>query len=261
MAQIGVTNAIVLMIQPVRDIDYSVDLLTEDLGLVKARLYGGGKSHLRNFVLPWNSGELTYKITKKTFYSIEDFSINNYHQSISKSLEKIIIACACEEIITYTKVETDCKRFWDMTMGFIDGLDVCKTTYSCITAFYRFLWRYLSLLGLQPEIKNCANCGESFLLDNNKDKSAPNIYYDKTEHQFLCEKCGAIVDSNNTIPISHEALNYLNLTMNATYKTTQGILLSASSQKQLSHILFSMIEDACGRQLLSLKNFKTKVRI
>lgn len=261
------SEALVVSMRPVRDNDQLVTFLTKNEGLLQATLFGGRKSHLRNFVLQWNSGTLFYNKGKKPFITIEDFVVENYHSSVYTNITKLRLCSACEEIVIASKSIATSESYWKWVIGFIDGLDLCNSDYSCVTAFLRFVWRYLYLMGQQPDLSVCQECGSPLI----KNKLAPSgdiqltaacqsdsdfVFYDKSEHEFLCRSCAISLKKGNLVKLSITAVSYLDAVMSCDYKITQTIRLNKSVVGELYSFLVALIEEACESRIYSLNGLK-----
>lgn len=265
------SNAIVIGMDPISENNQLVYFLTENDGLLRATLYGGRKSHLKNYILQWNSGILTYTKSKKDFLTVIDFDVNNFHNSITDNITKLRLATACQEIVINTKSIATGEDYWKWVIGFINGLDLCTTKYGCVTAFLRFVWRYLYLMGMQPDITTCANCKKSIFnntcaLDssntdniNVNNQTADNfdfVLYNKSEHEFLCSNCATQCEDPNTVRLSITAASYLNSIMNCDYKTTQTTKLSNDVILELYNFLIFLIEEACEKPIYAIQSLK-----
>lgn len=240
-----VTHAIVLSIRTVQESNGLVRFLTKEMGVVDATLFGGHKSHLRSLVSPWNSGILYLNEDKKKFLRVSDFDVQNYHISFREDISKMWMVSACAQIILKTQ-DIPSDKFWLTISGFVDGLDLCKTRYECTTGLLRFLWRYLALMGLQPDIARCASCQKSLLT------SQSGAVYDRSEHSFLCKDC--VGGDFAEFAVSAEGVRYLDAVNTLRPGDVRAIRLSDASIAQLRSILFYLIQEVVGSKIDALQS-------
>ena len=157
----------VISLKPQGENNSNVCLLTQTEGIMYATLYGGHKSRLKGLCSPWNTGTVWLSQDTKTgFYKISDFSVNKYHLTFRENLTKYYASSLAAELGILTKCAGNSKDFWALFNGFIDGLDICTEESQCKTGLIRFLWRFLSISGIQPDSLECSGCGKSFLKKN-----------------------------------------------------------------------------------------------
>jgi DNA repair protein RecO (recombination protein O) len=202
-------RALVLKVKSSGESDREAALLTEDAGVVYARLYGGPKSRLRSHVSVFNSGIVyLYHDPVRNSYKISDFDVREWRPAIRESYEATMAA--------YELSETLLKSYgsggdWRAV------LDLAETVLDCIagaipadavldTAVSYFLWHYLGFLGLDIPMDNCACC----------DKALPQtgvFVFDVTEGGFLCSGCAAAVteETHSTVKIAADVYAFLSI--------------------------------------------------
>ena len=145
------TNAIVLNLKPTGENNNSVTLITPDKGIVYATLYGGPKSKLRSLVAQWHSGKVwLYDNPEKKQTKISDFEVTNYHTTFGQNLFKMYAASLAAELAIKTRCAGSTEQCHTLLQGFLDGMELCDEEQSRL-GLIRFLWRYLALMGVQPE--------------------------------------------------------------------------------------------------------------
>ena len=145
------TNAIVLNLKPSGENNSTVTLLTPDKGIIYATLYGGPKSKMKSLVAQWHSGKIwLYDNPEKKQTKISDMEVANYHPSFGHNLFKMYAASLAAEIAIKTKCSGSPEQCFKLISGFFDGMELCDEEQSRL-GLIRFLWRYLALMGVQPE--------------------------------------------------------------------------------------------------------------
>ena len=145
------TNAIVLNLKPSGENNSTVTLLTPDKGIIYATLYGGPKSKMKSLVAQWHSGKIwLYDNPEKKQTKISDIEVVNYHPSFGQNLFKMFAASLAAEIAIKTKCSGSPEQCFKLVHGLFDGMELCDEEQSRL-GLIRFLWRYLALMGVQPE--------------------------------------------------------------------------------------------------------------
>lgn len=235
------TLATVISIKPSGKNNSSVTFLSQEEGIVYATMYGGFKSKMKSLVSPWNTGTAYFSVTAAGNYKISDFDVKNYHLSFRENLLKFWAASLAAEIALKTKCAGSPQKCWALTNGFLDGLELCKENDQCTAGLIRFLWRYLALLGIQPESSVCCCCGK---------KIQDGAFFNFAENGFLCRNCA---QSKNPLEIPQNGIEYLSAVSVLSPKEARKIPLSRESVSAVKQLVFYLMENACGSELVSLK--------
>ena len=75
------------------------------------------------------------------------------------------------------------EQCWKLVSGFLDGLELATEEQGRL-GLVRFLWRFLELLGVQPDSSYCGSCGKSFITE--KHSPADMAYYNRFDNDFIC---------------------------------------------------------------------------
>ena len=248
------TSAIVLSLRPLGENNSSVTLLTSDNGIVYAVLYGGPKSRLRSLVAQWNSGKVwLYENPEKNQIKISDFEVVNYHSSFSQNLFKSYAASLAAEIAIKTRCAGSASQCHRLVSGFLDGMELCDEEQSRL-GLLRFLWRYLELLGIQPNSHACCNCGKTFL----DTRFAPNAvsYYNGMENSFICPDCvesGGSSQSGNMINVHFSAVQYLSALTVLSPSEARKLSIDQEVYGQIRQLVFFLIENSIDQKLNSIE--------
>ena len=248
------TSAIVLSLRPLGENNSSVTLLTPEDGIVYAVLYGGPKSRLRSLVAQWNSGKVwLYENPEKNQIKISDFEVVNYHPSFSQNLFKSYAASLAAEIAIKTRCAGSASQCHRLVSGFFDGMELCDEEQSRL-GLLRFLWRYLELLGIQPNSHACCNCGKTFL----DTRFAPNAvsYYNGMENSFICPDCvesGGSSQSGNMINVHFSAVQYLSALTVLSPSEARKLSIDQEVYGQIRQLVFFLIENSIDQKLNSIE--------
>lgn len=243
MIRDSVLQSVILQVKPYSKENSIVTALSENLGLFDAVLYGGAKSHLRSLVQPFFRGTLwIYTDNSKNTRTIKDFVVESFHESFIKSLVKTFSATLASELVLKTKCAGgDSLNVWKYYNGFLDGLDI-SCNEDCSVALLRFLWRFIGILGLQPDCNKCNSCGEIFTKNG--------AYYTRLEEGFLCKNC--CDNLQFAIHISLDTLKYLLCVNNDTARASRSVILSKICIQEIRTLLFTMIRSCVTEPLDTL---------
>lgn len=252
MTRSNQTPALILSLRPLGENNTSVTFITPNDGVRYATLYGGPKSKLRSLVAQWNSGIIwLYNTPEKNQTKITDFEVHNYHDSFGKNIFKMYAASLASELAIKTRCAGSNEQCFKILNGFLDGMELCNEEQSRM-GLLRFLWRYLEMLGIQPPIHACSECGKTFL----DSKFAPYSvsYYNSMENSFICHDCSSIAAENPAvIPISTEAVKYLSAVTVLTPSESRRLPLDKTCYEQIKQIVFFLIENSIDQKLNSIE--------
>ncbi|SEQ71062.1 DNA replication and repair protein RecO [Treponema bryantii] len=245
------TSAIILSLKPLGENNSSVTLLTPDNGIVYAVLYGGPKSRMRSLVSQWNSGKVwLYENPEKNQIKISDFEVSNYHTSFSQNLFKSYAASLAAELAIKTRCAGSAQQCHRLVSGFLDGMELCDEEQSRL-GLLRFLWRYLELLGIQPQSHACSNCGKTFL----DTRFAPEAvsYYNSMENSFICPDCADHLQGENMLSVKNTAVQYLSALTVLTPSEARKLTIDEEIYGQIRQLVFFLIENSIDQKLNSIE--------
>ncbi len=238
--------------------------LSRDEGICYATLYGGPKSRLRSLISPGNRGLLyLYKNQTKKTAKINDFDVKKYHPLCRENLFKTWAAAFVCELAVKTNCAGSPLETWKILNGFLDGMELTTENQSK-TGLLRYIWRYLKLLGIQPDTTTCVRCGYKFFTGNfqtdilvyNKQQE---IIYSIIDNGFVCTDCiennydKASLESRGFLPLDISALFYLKTVAEYEPKISRTLPLDKKNYYDLKRILFFLVENSAGCRLNTIK--------
>ena len=249
----SIVQGLVLATKPVGENNRLATVLTPDRGVLTAMVFGGRKGKLRSSVSPYHSGTMwLYIDAVKQSIKVNDFDPVKYRSEIRTNLYKTYAAAFCAEIIIKnhcfaSNVITpnhfeDTTELWVLVNAFLDGLHASSEN-DARTGTLRFIWRYLSHLGIQCDTSMCSYCQN------------PVSWYSIQEQNFLCNDCSHYEHKNNSsllFQVSNESIAYLEAIMNLEPKEVRAIKLSQQSIQELHELLFYLIQQATHSKLQTL---------
>lgn len=247
------TPAIIFSLREQGEQNRIVTALSPEMGIFNCMLYGGPKSRLRSMVQPFNTG-IMYIYTDNIKHSVKitDFDAKKIHLSLRENLFKSWAASLAAEIVLKTKCAGDPQNAYILLSALLDGIDAVNENEARL-GMLRFLWRYLGILGVQPEVRECSSCGTSLL-----SKELFPSYMEKN-NGFICSDC---------IPYSEEklqneasffktdihAITYLAAINELPPAKVRELILPAESAFRLKRLLYNLIEKAVGSKLETLES-------
>lgn len=252
------TDALVLSTRIIGEDNRIVTFLSPDRGVFDAILYGGRKSKLRSMVSTFHSGKgWFYNDESRHSIKITDFDPVSFRPSLRENLYKTCAASFASELVIKTQGASEpdeISRLWMLVNGFLDGLDLSSDEDAHLGTL-RFIWRFLELLGMQPDACGCDICGKSFLDENNvsltKNNDSMLEYYDEARHGFLCNECAAGLQ--NLQPVTSEGMRYLAALSSMSPSEVRKMPVHADTYQKMHDLLFSLIVSETGIRFRTLE--------
>lgn len=251
------TDALVLSARIIGEDNRIVTFLSPERGVFDAILYGGRKSKLRSMVSPFHSGKgWFYNDESRHSMKITDFDPVSFRPALRESLYKTCAASFAAELVIKTQGGTqpeELSRLWLLVNGFLDGLDLSSDEDAHLGTL-RFIWRYLELLGMQPDASGCEVCGHSFFDADTVflHKNADNMleYYDEARHVFLCHECAE--RQQDLIPVTEEGMQYLAALSVLSPSAVRKLPVHTETYRTLHDLLYRLIVTETGLKFRTL---------
>lgn len=235
------TDALILSCKNVGEDHRLITIFTKDKGIISAMQFGGRKSKLRAMVQIFHSGKIwLYHDPVKDQMRITDFDVISFRPSLRENLDKNWAANLCLELVQKTHCGADNENGFILVNAFLDGLDFSKPEETAISTF-RFLWRFLALLGQQPDIRFCSKCANPLNTHG---------IFSLRELEFVCNNCK--IPNDKEFILCGECLNFLKMVNTLPPKESRKITLSEKAQQELNWILFQMTEKLLDIKLKTL---------
>jgi DNA repair protein RecO len=169
-------SAIVIRISPFGENHATVELLVPEQGLLPAVAYGlrGRRSSLRGKVVPFARGTAwLYTDPRQDRSKITDFDVDRYALNISSDLDAYYEASLWAEVVWRSHAsgseDDGVYRLVDDGLGILEEYPRRSDDIGMVV-----LWRYLDLMGLQPDLEYCARSERMFAAEEPR-------YYDDAE--------------------------------------------------------------------------------
>jgi len=140
-----------------------VSVLTAEHGLMDIFVFGGAKSSLRSLATPFVFGKIfIYSDNIKNYKKLNDIAISESFPGLRDSYARLWSAEVVAEFIMRTSA---CGGEYPAVLS--DALEALRLLENAGDAaadliLCCFLWRMLSVMGLEPDLSGCFSCGRSF---------------------------------------------------------------------------------------------------
>ena len=116
----------------------------------------------------------------------------------------------------------------------------------------RFLWRFVELLGIQPQTVECSFCGCSFFQKSTEINTLS--FYNCRENTFICAECYASSQNKTDFfPINTNALIYLNAVSSLPPAQVRKMQIDKEEYEQIKQILFFLLQNSIEQKLNSIE--------
>ncbi len=224
------------------EINRLVTLLSPSVGLVRAMAYGAAKttSRLRLATLLFMHADLrVYRDPVKDHYKITEIACREDFGGIRASVARYFAASLWAEVVL-------------RSAGAVEPADLYALLLDCLLALHasgpaaprslsaQFIWRYLGLAGLQPDLHGCAACDRPL---------APSVagYLSERYGDIRCADCSAPSDPT----FSAGARAYLSHTQ--TLAPARAAAVRLQDDRGLSAVLYRMAQRAVDMPLAALQ--------
>ena len=163
-------QAMVLRLSPFGEGHVMVDLLTPEEGVLPAMAYGlrSPRSSLRGKVVPFARGTVwLYRDPRRERAKITDFAVERYALTLQEDLTAFYHANLWAEVVWRTHASGDTGG--EVYALLDQGLDLLAHPVDRLTREARsrqvglgLLWRYLAILGVQPDLDVCVASEQPF---------------------------------------------------------------------------------------------------
>lgn len=175
------TDVIILKNARIGDIHKSVTMLSAELGLISAVAHGAysQKGKLRGVTNPFFHGHCyLYSDPVKKSLKVTDLVVTDYFPGLRESVSRFYTASLWAELVLKTfGGESD--RLFELLLAALRAVDGAD---DCSPVMIQFLWRYLELSGLQPDLGSCASCDRTLAHGDAR-------RYHARHFGFLCVEC------------------------------------------------------------------------
>lgn len=248
MSRTETYTALVLKTQNSGESNREAWFLTEEAGLLRATVFGGPKSKLRSHVSPHNSGKLwIYRDPVRNSRKVSDFDVRSWRPGIRELWERIMAASAiAETVLSSQGGGGNWAEAFSSACQSLDALDGSGEELSG-RIFIHFLWNWLDVLGLRPDLEHCVSCA----CEPGGDRV---LWYDSIEGGVLCADCARGREEGSLLRIGAGAGKWLSAVTGIAPSELKRCSLDTVSRTEAKHLLTALMSGALGRGFSSWEN-------
>ena len=219
------TQAIVIRTARYGELHKIVTLMSRELGVVQAVVYGGRKGRRTALAPLFSIGEFQlYNNPTKKEYSIEEGVSSFIPTNISNDLESTYAASLMCELAMKTASD-DPEPMFELlrdALLYLDGIEPQMHERSPKRAVVAFLWKMLQVSGLAPDLDRCPNCDHRYEDDE-------VLSFSTT---ILAPTCSACADTQQLL-LPPGARRYLRYTMSMDYGQAADVKLNPAAEARI----------------------------
>lgn len=243
MSRNATEEVIILRVRPVGEIHASVRMLSRSSGLIDAMAYGARarRGSLRGSVVPFALGTCyLYTDPVKGSSKITDLAIGEYHPELRENLKKFYVASLWAEVVLFSYAAgSEGEAVWSLMRESLSLLGSNEEELADHLNL-QFLWRFLELLGMRPELPQ---------------EPRGSYRYLPEEHSFVERDDLSREDSREGgVTLGGGSLAYLGSLERRSLSEALTVSLSPGQRRELKTLLFRLVQEASERELKTIKS-------
>jgi len=242
------TDGILLKRRDLRESSLVLTFYTKDFGKISGVIKGarGPRAQLGFSPQLFSLNRIVfYESKRKRLSIISQCDLTNFFSSIRKDLQKTIHAEYFLELVDSLSAEFNKNE--EIFQLLADSLTLLCTSASAKRVARMFEIRLMNLVGLMPELVNCAHCGV---------KTAGASRFSFRLGGLICQNC--FNQDKNAAKISQGTINFIEHVKNFPYKKASQIKVSRVVGKELELILRRFVDYHVQNRLKTIE-FMTRV--
>lgn len=239
-------EVVILRIRPVGEIHASVRMLSRSSGLLDAMAYGARsrKGSLRGSIVPFAVGTCyLYSDPVKGTAKITDLSIADYHPAIRENLKRYYVASLWAEVVLASYAAgSEGEEVWSLLTEAL-ALLASEEEAAADPLNLQFLWRFLALLGMRPELPLSPSGSYQYLPEEHRffplgGNGAGNSEEESMEGRMI---------------LTGGSVAYLVGSEGRTLSDSLTVRLSPLQRGELKALLFRLVQEASERELKTIR--------
>jgi DNA repair protein RecO (recombination protein O) len=246
MGRTRITEAIVLRNNRIGDIHKGVVMLSVNEGLIRPIAHGAytAKGKLRgttNFLCTGTA--YLYADPVRDSLKLTDMDVRYFFSGIREDLVRLYTASLWAEVILSSFATGD--ETGDLYRLLIDALQFLEYADAPRAAVInvQFLWRYLQLSGLEPDLYQCAISGEAL-------ESGEPIFYSRTDEGF----CNHSYAQEQMIRWLPGAAAYMRHTSQQRLALSLNVTPPSGAIARIKRVTYAILEEQLERPLRSIES-------
>lgn len=239
------TQAIVIRTARYGELHKIVTLLSPDLGIVSAVVYGGRKGKRTALAPLFSVGTFQlYNNPVKKEYSIEEGVLSFVPTSIADDLESTYTASLMCELVMKTPSD-DPQPVFGLLKAALHHLESSSLEEPhSKRALIAFVWKLLQISGLAPDLEYCPSCDRRYEEDE-------TLSFSSSILAPACRDCG---DSEELV-LPPGARRYLRYTQGMEYEDAVGVKLNPAAEARVLNYMTKWIRLHVNAPIKTLENW------
>ena len=186
-------SALILRTRSSGESNRDIWMLTAEEGILRATVFGGPKSKLRSHAAPFHSGRaLIYRDPARDSRKLSELDVQSWRPGLRELYERAMTADAvAETILASHGGGGSWESALELAEKVMDALAEATEEF-CARVFIYFLWHWAGLLGIQPDLEQCGNCGARIQADT-------ITLYSGADNSLCCPACARKTFAQNEI--------------------------------------------------------------
>ncbi|AEJ20101.1 DNA repair protein RecO [Gracilinema caldarium] len=236
-------TALVLQVRQSGEQNREAIFFTLEEGILRATLFGGPKSKLRSYVSPFHQGKLwIYEDPVRNTKKITDFDVQFWRPTLRESYAKLMAGSTMLEIVIASQGGGGTwKEAFELTTESIEVLNRITEASIPILITY-FVWNWLNLMGILPELDQCERCACTVRADE-------VVWYSSSEQQVLCDFCAEPVKKTiqtGLFPINGGGRRWISRILELPASQVERYRVDEATQTQVQHLGTALLQQTLG---------------
>lgn len=238
------TQAIVIRTARYGELHKIVTLLSPDLGIVSAVVYGGRKGKRTALAPLFSVGTFQlYNNPVKKEYSIEEGVLTFVPTSIADDLERTYTASLMCELVAKTPSD-DPQPVFGLLKAALLHLEASPNSTNSKRAVIAFVWKLLQISGLAPDLEYCPSCDRRY-------EEGETLAFSSSILAPTCKDCG---DSEELV-LPPGARRYLRYTQSMSYTNAVEVKLNPAAEVRILNYMTKWIRLHVNAPIKTLENW------
>ena len=238
------TRAIVLSVRKYGELHKAVTILSPDLGLVDAIIFGGRKGKKTALAPLFSISTLQlYHNPLKKEYSVTEGESSFIPQGITEDLACTYTASFFCEIISKTPTDEPEQTF-SLLRDALTALEADCGARKRITA--AFIWKLMQISGTAPDLEYCPVCDRKYADDE-------TLFFSNPMNTPCCKSCS----DSEYIVLMPGSRRYLRYTMGMDFCTAASVVLNPAAEQRIYLYMLRWASVFAQTQLRTLNDLLT----
>jgi DNA repair protein RecO len=222
-----------------------VTMISKELGVFDAIVYGAQKGKLSSVCESFTHGHayLYFQSVRKE-YSVTDMAIESPFEFLRNDLTRLYRAHAMAEIVIKMH-GGDSLRLFDLLETSLAFLN--ESSFDSLQVLIQFMWRSISIIGLEPDLDNCPICGKRY-------EEAEVLSFQPSMQTMCCHSCSPDMPEYSNLYLRAGMRRYFRHTTLLSTIEAVKVELHENAKQRIIYYLIDYMNNILGYSLKSLQN-------